>query len=145
MLGEEAPGCSQRAEVVRGADGNPDGDTCQGAGSRPLQRMRRYNSGTHVQDLLPKPHGLHTAHKAQQQVHECRGAHVLQHQAGELVFLLQEHNHLQSNTPISKRLNTARTRPPRTLMRIINFQVSGGEVIEKLFKNVGKTLPGKVQ
>lgn len=54
---------------------------------------------THVQDVLPEPSWLHAADQAQQQVHEGRGADVLQHQAEEPVLLLQELNHLKSNTP----------------------------------------------
>lgn len=51
-----------------------------------------------MQDFLPEPGRLHAADKAQQQVHEGRGADVLQHQADEPVLLLQEQNHLKSNT-----------------------------------------------
>lgn len=53
---------------------------------------------THVQNLLPEPSWLHTADEAQQQVHEGRGADVLQYQADKFVLPLQEHNHLKSNT-----------------------------------------------
>lgn len=51
-----------------------------------------------MQDALPQCGWLHAADEPQQQVHESRGAEVLQHQADKLFFLLQEHQHLETST-----------------------------------------------
>lgn len=67
-----------------------------------------------MQDFLPEPRRLHAAHQPQQQVHERRGADVPEHQADELVLLLQEHNHLDPNTPVSEQADPhTRETPPR--------------------------------
>lgn len=71
-----------------------------------------------MQDFLPEPRRLHAAHQPQQQVHERRGADVPEHQADELVLLLQEHNHLDPNTPVSEQADPhTRETPPQTLKR----------------------------
>lgn len=79
-----------------------------------------------MQDLLPEPHWLHAADQAQQQVHERRGADVPEHQADELVLLLQEHNHLNPNTLVSKQADpdNRETLPARTLS--LEREISSG-------------------
>lgn len=75
-----------------------------------------------MQDVLPEPRRLHAADQAQQQVHERRGADVPEHQADELVLLLQEHDHLNPKTPVRKQadLTTVR-RFPQDLSREDQF------------------------
>lgn len=87
---------------------------------------------------MPEPSGLHAANQAQQQVHEGRGADVLQHQADELVLLPQEHDHLKPEA-----LRGAQV-APRTAMRkpaFNNVEQKRGE----LRPNVREVTPGQAK
>lgn len=99
----QGPRRPQREDTTGWGAGSTSGLTArsESAGAAGRARLRGQSPHAHPQHFLPEPGGLHAADQAEQQVHEGRGADVLQDQADELVFLLQEHDHLKSNTLVS--------------------------------------------